>query len=296
MRAAERESFTAAAADFGVTQAAVSQRIAALEKELRVSLFDRRAGRSSLTEAGRELYELARRIFELHHEARERLGGLHPAISGELPFSASSVPGECYLPALLSSFGKQYPRVRVRATVGDSDSVIRDVARGRALLGLIGQKAETPSLDVRPIGADTLVLVVSAEHPWASKRVVSLKAVLREPLIIREPGSGTRCAVQRGLEAVGLSLDELNITLQLSSNAAIKDAVRRGLGVAFLSTMAVRREIEANELRAVSVRGLNLTRDLYLVVHRRRPLCPAAAAFVRFLETHPLSPPRAGRT
>ncbi len=75
-RAAERGSFTAAAADLGVSQAAVSQRIAALEKDLRTSLFDRRAGRIALTEAGERLYELARRILDLHEEARRSLGGL----------------------------------------------------------------------------------------------------------------------------------------------------------------------------------------------------------------------------
>src|SRR6516162_2007445 len=74
-RAAERGSFTDAAVDLGVTQAAVSQRIAALEKELKVSLFNRRAGRITLTEAGERLYELTRRILGLHEEARESLGG-----------------------------------------------------------------------------------------------------------------------------------------------------------------------------------------------------------------------------
>src|SRR4051794_13907510 len=84
VRAAEQGSFTTAAAELGVTQAAVSQRIAALEKELRVSLFDRRAGRIALTEAGERLYELARRILDLHEEARAGLGGFHPNISGDL--------------------------------------------------------------------------------------------------------------------------------------------------------------------------------------------------------------------
>ena len=91
-RAAERGSFTEAAADLGVTQAAVSQRIAALECDLRVSLFNRRAGRIALTEAGERLYELTRRILDLHEEARECLGGLHANLSGELSIAASSVP------------------------------------------------------------------------------------------------------------------------------------------------------------------------------------------------------------
>src|SRR3954454_6042244 len=147
VRAAERGSFTAAAADLGVTQAAVSQRIAALEKELRASLSTRRAGRIALTEAGERLYELARTILDLHEQARESLGGFHPSIAGDLPIAASSVPAECYLPALLSSFREKFPEVHVRASVGDSSSVAKEVTKGLASLGLVGEKAEKQSLE-----------------------------------------------------------------------------------------------------------------------------------------------------
>ena len=78
--------------------------------------------------------------------------------------------------------------------------------------------------------------------------------------------------------------------LELGSNAAIKDAVKRGLGVAFLSELAVRSEVGSKELRSVAVEGLDLARDFYLVFNRRRPLSPAATAFLHFLETHPFEP------
>src|SRR5262249_58201543 len=138
---AEQRGFTAAAADLGITQAAVSQRIAALEKELRVSLFDRRAGRIALTGAGERLYELARRILDLHEEARESLGGYHASIAGDLPIAASSVPAESYLPALLAAFREKCPEVHVRASVGDSSSVMMEGTNGLASLALMGQKA-----------------------------------------------------------------------------------------------------------------------------------------------------------
>jgi DNA-binding transcriptional LysR family regulator len=291
-RAAERGSFTDAAADLGVTQAAVSQRIAALEQELRVSLFDRRAGRIALTDAGERLYGFARRILDLHGQAREGVSGVHPGVAGDLPIAASSVPGECYLPALLSAFRERFPGVHVRATVGDSRSVMKEVARGEATLGLVGQKPEKASLDSQPIGTDTLVLILAPDHPWAARKGVSLRALAAEPLILREPGSGTRCALRKGLERAGASLDAMNVTLEMGSNAAIKDAVRRGLGVSFMSRSTVARELAAGELKAVPVRGLVLTRYLYAVSHRRRPLSPAASAFLHFLKAHPLKPDR----
>jgi DNA-binding transcriptional LysR family regulator len=294
VRAAERGGFTAAAADLGITQAAISQRIAILEKELRNSLFDRRSGRIALTEAGQRLYEYARQIVDLHERARSDIGGFHPTISGDLHIAASSVPGEFFLPALLSAFHARHPQVHLRATVGDSSSVIKDVEKGRASFGLIGQKAENPALETRSIGRDSLVLIIPRGHPWATHRGVPLSAITSEPLIIREPGSGTRSALEKGLQRAGTSLAALNVLLELGSNAAIKDAVKRGLGVAFLSRFAVERELNAKELRAVSVQGLGLRRHFYLVYHRRRPLSRAASAFLQFLNDHPLTPGQRG--
>ncbi len=292
VRAAEQGGFTAAAAGLGITQAAVSQRIAALEEEMRVSLFDRRAGRIALTEAGERLYGFARRILDLHEEARGDLGGVHPSLCGDLPIAASSVPGECYLPALLSAFRERFPEVHVRATVGDSRSVMKDVARGDATLGLLGQKAETPSLVSEAIGTDTLVLILAPCHPLAGRKSITLGTLSRQPLIIRESGSGSRCALMQGLERAGSSLDAMTIALEMGSNAAIKDAVRRGLGASFISSLTVERELSSGELKSVPVRGLVLTRSLYALHHRRRPLSPEATALLHFLRTHPLTPDR----
>lgn len=292
VRAAERGSFTGAAADLGVTQAAVSQRIAALESELRVSLFDRRAGRIALTDAGERLYESARKILDLHVEARENVSGRPSSITGDLPVAASSVPAECYLPALLASFHEKFPDIHVRASVGDSSSVMRDVTKGLAALGLVGQKAEKPSLESEPIGTDDLALILAPGDPLAGRTSISLAVLARQPLIVREPGSGTRCALKKGLERAGSSLEAMTISLEMGSNAAIRDAVRRGLGASFVSRSTVERELSTGELASVPVRGLVLTRDLYAVYHRRRPLSPPAAAFLHFVKVNPLKADR----
>jgi DNA-binding transcriptional LysR family regulator len=287
VRAAEQGSFTAAASQLGITQAAVSQRIAMLEKELRVSLFNRQAGRIALTEAGQRVYDYARQILELHRQARMSLGGLLPPVSGDLPIAASSVPGEYFLPSMLSAFHAEHPDVHVRATVSDSDLVLKEIGKGRATLGLVGQKIENPNLEYRAIGSDSLVLIVHSKHPSAGRKTVSLRALSRERLIVRESGSGSRRALEEGLARSGTSLAALNVVLELGSNSAIKDAVRQGLGVAFLSHLAVQRELGSKELHALAIKGLDLARSFYIVYSRRWPLSPAAAAFLHFLEAHP---------
>jgi DNA-binding transcriptional LysR family regulator len=169
-------------------------------------------------------------------------------------------------------------------------AVLEDVAKGRATLGLVGQESDKRSLEFRRIGSDTLVLVVSPGHRFAARKRISLTALRSESLIIRERGSGTRCALEKSLERSGITLAGLNITLELGSNAAIKDAVKRGLGIAFLSRLAVQRELDAHELRSVAVSGLSLERHFYLVHHRRRPLSAAASAFLYFVVSNPIGP------
>jgi DNA-binding transcriptional LysR family regulator len=180
----------------------------------------------------------------------------------------------------------------VRATVGDSSSVTKEVQKGVAALGLVGQKAENRSLESVPIGTDTLALVLAPNHPLTGRKSISLSVLAREPLIVRESGSGTRCALKKGLERAGLSLEDMTISLEMGSNAAIKDAVKRGLGASFVSRSTIKRELAAGELVAMPVRGLVLNRYFYAVYHRRRPLTPAASAFLRFLKANPLQPDR----
>jgi DNA-binding transcriptional LysR family regulator len=186
VRAAEQGSFTAAASQLGITQAAVSQRIAMLEKELRASLFNRQSGKIALTEAGQRVYDYACQILDLHRQARMSLGGALPPVSGELPIAASSVPGEYLLPSVLSAFQAEHPAVRVRATVSDSGLVLKDIEKGRATLGLVGQKIENPNLEYRTIGSDRLVLIVHSGHSSAGRKALSLRALSRERLIVRE--------------------------------------------------------------------------------------------------------------
>jgi len=289
VKAAELGSFTATGAELGMTQAAVSQRIAALEKELSVSLFDRRAGRIAVTEAGRRLHGYAREILALHERAREALGGLRPPVSGDLSLATSSVPGECFLPALLMGFQQKFPHVHVRATVGDSRTALQEVEKGQAALALVGEKTEATHLEFHCLGADCMLLVVPPGHRWAGQHI-SAVALRDEPLLLRESGSGTRSAVMKNLERSGVVMADLNVALELGSNAAIKDAVERGLGVAFLSSFAVQKELDHGDLVKVEVEGLDLGRDFYVAYDRRRPLPPTARAFLHYVEVNPIFP------
>jgi DNA-binding transcriptional LysR family regulator len=287
-RAAELASFTAAARALGLTQAAVSQRMQVLERILKKSLFERRGGRVMLTDAGRKLYGHTQQILNLHRTARRELTGHEPPVRGELLLAGSSIPGEHLLPGLLAAFSSKYPHIKVRAAISDSREVMKQVERGETSVGLVGRKSTNPHLDFRRLASDRMVLIVPPGHVLSKRKSMTSRQLAAHPLVVREAGSGLRDCFEKALEAVGRSLAELRVVLELGSNEAIKAAVQRGVGVAVLSILAVQKEVQAGQLHALELADLHGERDLYVVQDRRRVPSLAARLFLTFLETTPL--------
>lgn len=287
-KAAELSNFTGAAKALGLTQAAVSQRIHALEKTLGKSLFARRGGRVLLTEAGKTLYGYVQRILDLHRQASREITGHEHPVAGKLSIAASSIPGEHLLPALLSVFGRKHPHVRVRAAVSDSMAVVGQVERGEVSVGLVGRKADGPHLEFRFFAADRMVLVVPSGHALGKKKSVTVGQLAAHPLVLREAGSGLRHCFEKALDRAGRSLADLRVALELGSNEAIKEAVSRGVGVAILSVLAVQKEIKSGTLHAVRLKDIHCDREMFVVQDRRRVPPLPARLFIDFLEAHPL--------
>jgi DNA-binding transcriptional LysR family regulator len=282
-KAAELSSFTAAARALGLTQAAISQRIQALEQVLKGHLFHRQGGHVLLTDAGHRLYAYAQRILALHREAINDITGRETPLAGELTLAASSVPGEHLLPDLLANFQERHAHIQVRATVTDSKNVLNQVEHGHVHLGLVGDKRESPHLEYRRFAEDTLVLVVPPKHAFAGKKRVSLAQFAAEPLIVREAGSGSRACLEQALAGAGKSLHDLRVTLELGSNEGIKEAVLRGMGVAVLSQRTVHNEVESGKLHALPITGLDLTREMFVTWDKRRVLPIPAQLFLDLL-------------
>ena len=279
--ASERLSFTRAARDLQLTQAAVSQHIAALEDELGAKLFERKGRGVELTERGQRLYGYARQILDLADEASRQVGMSERRLIGELRIATSTVPSELLLPELLAEFRARWPGVRESLTVSDSGMAAAAVEAGEADLGFVGELPRSLTLDTTPIAQDELVLVVATKHALATKGTTTLDQVLREPLIVREPGSGSRRCVEAALEEYGISPAKLTIAMEVNSNSSIRAAVERGVGVAFLSQRANRHE---TGLVRVRIRGFCPRRQLYLVKDRRRVLSSPSRQFLEFVD------------
>jgi DNA-binding transcriptional LysR family regulator len=285
-KAAELSSFTTAARALGLTQSAVSQRITVLERQLKELLFHRIGRQVRLSEAGHHLYTYSQTIFALHGEAIHAITGRAIPFSGELSVAASSVPGEHLLPELLVQFQKTNLNVRIRASVTDSQNVLNQVEQGKVHLGLVGEKRDCPHLAFECFARDTLVLIAPAEHEWAGKKRVTIAQVAQEPFIVREAGSGSRACLEKALAKAGKSLLDLDVALELGSNEAIIGAVRRGIGVAVLSTRAI---AKAGTLCALRIKGLDLSREICVTWDKRRVLSMPERLFRDFLALQKLA-------
>jgi DNA-binding transcriptional LysR family regulator len=169
--------------------------------------------------------------------------------------------------------------------------VIRQVERGQVQLGLVGRQSDSPHLEFRYLASDQMILVVPAKHPWARRKEVTLEQLCKQPLILRESGSGLRHGFERELERLGKSVRDLQIALELGSNEAIKKAVLQGAGLAILSSYSVKRELKSKQLRALRVTSVSWSREMFVTWDRRRVLPGPAQLFRIFLESRPISKP-----
>ena len=278
----DRASFSQAADHLGVTQPAVSLAIRSLERRLGTMLIDRSGRTVAPTEAGQIVYRHAQRILAQEQELIHNLSEEQSAIGGSLVVGASTGPGERVLPQLLGAFRLLHPEVLVSLRVDDTDTVVDRVADRQLELGIVGADRPHRSLVFEPFLRDELVLLTPAGHPFAG-REITLDELRREPLVVQQEGSGVRSVVERELRAVGVKQRDLNVIAELGLQESAKTAVEAGLGVTFMSRLA----IEGNDGRfgVARVAGLDPNRLFYSVRPASRSVSRVLRAFLEFART-----------
>lgn len=272
-------SFSKGGEAVSLAQSTVSQHIRALEDELQARLFDRSATKISLTEVGRLFYEHAAQICRLCGESKglvKRFQGLEQAT---LRVGASTIPAACLIPDLLGQFSAAWPGVRLEVLQGDTREVIRLLEDENIELAVVGGKFETDAISYQLLGMEQIILVSTPEQ--APETIVTIQELQEIPLLLREPGSGTRQAVESDLLKAGCDPRNLRVVARLGSSEALRRAALGGAGCAFLSTLAVGREVADGLLKKIEVEGLAITRSFYLARRRSRTLSPAAKAFMK---------------
>jgi DNA-binding transcriptional LysR family regulator len=274
-------SFSRGAERLMVSQPAVSQQVRSLEAALGLELFDRLPKGIRLTEAGERLMEYAGRMDALEREAAAALEELRGGKHGRLLVGASFSIAAYLLPEVLGAFGRRWPEIELRLEVANSRAIAHRVSDLSLDLGLTSAPVGATDLVEEPFHHDRIVAIASSSHALSRAGRVTLKRFCREPLLVREVGSGTRTVVEEALAERGMPWRP---HLELGSTEAIKGAVAAGVGVAFVSHFAVASDVAAGRLAVVPIAALNLRRALYLVRARGKKRKRAEVAFVERLD------------
>ena len=274
---AETGSFSLAGERLHLTQPAVSKRIAGLEQQLKVRLFDRLGREIGLTEAGRALLPRAYQILGVLDDTRRALTNLSGEISGRLTLATSHHIGLHRLPPLLRAFTRSHPEVALDIQFLDSEVAYEEVLHGRAELAVITLAPETRE-PVRAVMVwdDPLDFVAAPEHPLARSSSISLAAVARHPAVFPGGNTFTHHIVRRLFEAEGLTP---NIGMSTNYLETIKMMVSIGIAWSVLP-----RTMLDDQVARLPLPGIQLDRQLGYILHSERTLSNAARAFMALLD------------
>ena len=274
---AETGSFSLAGERLHLTQPAISKRIAGLEQQLKVRLFDRLGREINLTEAGRALLPRAYQILGVLDDTRRALSNLSGEVSGRLTLATSHHIGLHRLPPLLRAFTRAHPQVALDIQFLDSEVAYEEVLHGRAELAVITLAPETRE-PVRATGVwdDPLDFVAAPEHPLACIGPISLADVARHPAVFPGGNTFTHHIVRRLFEAQGLTP---NIGMSTNYLETIKMMVSIGLAWSVLP-----RTMLDDQVARLPLAGIQLHRRLGYILHSERTLSNAARAFMSLLD------------
>ncbi len=277
----ETGSVHGAADALGLTPSAVTKRLQSLERRTGVMLFER--GRHGLrsTSGARVLYPDAKTVLSALAQAEQALCDQLEATVHVLLLAASHTIGEFLLPGWLAAFRRLHPAARPQVAIVNSPGVLSAVRDHTAEIGFVEGLDPLDGLQSVVVHRDEIVAVIGSAHKWAQRRSITARELPSEPYLSREAGSGTRQIATSALAQAGV---ELTPSLEVASSQSLKRAVTEG-GFALMSRLAVATEVQAGTLQTLSIRGLDLTRDLRAVRdERNHPRASTdTAAFWRWL-------------
>ncbi len=272
-------SFTRAAEELFLTQPTVSMQIKKLSDAIGLPLFEHVGRRIEPTEAGIELYDACRRMFESLSNFEMKVADMKGLKRGRLRLAVITT-AKYMAPEMLGDFSKLYSGIELALKVTNRDSIIERMHNNVDDLYIMGQVPEG-ELDVQSyaFAPNPLVVLAPRDHPMVSKKNIRLEEIAEEPFIVREPGSGMRDATFRAFDAKGL---RPKVRMELGSNEAIKHAIVGDLGLSVMSLHTILLEGIDGPVAVLDVKGFPIMRNWYMVYPKGKELSLIARTFLDF--------------
>lgn len=262
-----------------LTPPAVSMQVKELEGQVGLPLFDRAGRRLALSTAGEYFLVYARRLLGTLKDADDAMARFKRVESGRLTVGMVS-SAKYFLPPLMARFHTEHPAIELRLRLGSREQLVALMQANEVDLSVMGRPPKEFANRAEPFAMHPHVLVTGPEHPLARAEHVPAAALAREAFIVREPGSGTRAALEEYLERHHV---QPVFVMEMNSTEAIKQAVMAGLGVSLLSLHTIGLEWRHGLIAAPPVEGLPLMRRWHIVNTAGKLLSPAAEALRYFV-------------
>lgn len=263
--AAKRGNLSLAAEDLFITQPAVTKGIQRLQEHYDIKLVNRIGKKLVLTDAGEVVFEIAEKIFDLEKHAEESIREFRQRKKGRIRIHASESFGAYYLPSIMNPFSKSNPLIKISVNILPTEQVVENIAELKCDLGFISYPLEHKKILIREVLEDQLVLIVPPDHPFGNRKRLKPSDLAGQAMIVHERKSAPQQVLSAFIKENAISI---SISLELSSNRAIKQAVESGLGVALISRKVAEEEIHTGRLAAFPLQGRSLTRKFYMVHHK----------------------------
>jgi DNA-binding transcriptional LysR family regulator len=282
LKIAELKSFTKAAEAICLTQPTVSKQIVELERFFDIKLIDRTKKTVALTRAGEILLKYAKDFVNLKKDAVEAIADFRGVKKGTIIVGASTIPGIYILPKVLSAFKKQYDGIQIKLIISDTKDIIEKMEDGDIDIGFVGAKNDSRKIDYKKFVDDTIILIAPPAFP-DSVHPGGLKDC---PLIARETGSGTRNHFESTLKKIkNMGLADLTVIAELTDTEAIKEAVKSGMGISYISNMAIVDELAAGTLKRLSIHGFpEIKRSFYIISRKGKTILPQVKALLEIID------------
>ncbi|ARV60703.1 LysR family transcriptional regulator [Nostocales cyanobacterium HT-58-2] len=275
--AARHGSFTRAAEELFLTQPTVSMQIKQLTKSVGLPLFEQVGKRLYLTEAGRELFATCRQIFDTIAQFEMKVADLKGLKQGQLRLAVITT-AKYFIPRLLGPFCKLYPGIDISLQVTNHEGILERMTGNMDDLYIMSQVPEHLDVNCQPFLENPLVVLAPVHHPLAKEKNIAIERLADEPFIMREPGSGTRRAVQKLLDEHEV---KVNVKLELGSNEAIKQAIAGGLGISVLSRHTL--ITDEQDITILDVEHFPIQRNWYMVYPSGKQLSIVARTYCDYL-------------
>jgi DNA-binding transcriptional LysR family regulator len=263
--ASKMGSLSKAAEKLFITQPAVTKGIQRLQEFYEIKLFNRFGKKLVLTDAGSALYKIAEKIFDLEVHAEDTIREFLEQKQGHIRIDASESFGAYYLPSIVNPVSREHPNVRISVNILPSSLVVENVANLNNDIGFISFPIENEKVICREILEDHMIFVAPTSHPLVKKKHLTYMDLSGQSMIVHESGSFSD---QVAREFLKKNKVDIKVSLELSSNRAIKKAVEEGLGIALVSRNTAYSQIQMKKLAVLPFPGPPVTRKYYMVHHK----------------------------